>query len=125
MDVEGPAVVTVQFRWATETFLRTEDRAHGRHIYRSRGTLDGKGGLRLQYQKSESENGGWEISGSQGKCLYRLITDAESPADFLGSQTWARAFGEPTQLVVMQKHRAEIEPGGWIEPGLLAFDRSW
>ena len=28
-----------------------QDRTHGRYIYRSRGTLDGKGGLRLQYQK--------------------------------------------------------------------------
>ena len=26
----------------------------------------------------------------QGKCLYRLQTDAASPGDFLGSQTWAR-----------------------------------
>jgi hypothetical protein len=26
----------------------------------------------------------------RGKCLYRLQTDAASPGDFLGSQTWAR-----------------------------------
>ena len=27
-----------------------EDQVHGRYVYRSRGTLDGLGGLRLQYQ---------------------------------------------------------------------------
>eukprot|EP00435_Cladocopium_sp_Y103_P034819 s505_g9.t1 len=50
-DFSIPDLVTVEFRWGTETFFRTEDRTHGRYVYRSRGTLDGKGGLRLQYQK--------------------------------------------------------------------------
>ncbi|CAL1163407.1 unnamed protein product [Cladocopium goreaui] len=129
-DFSIPDLVTVEFRWGTETFFRTEDRTHGRYIYRSRGTLDGKGGLRLQYQMSKSEiderdDSGWEICGSQGKCLYRLQTDAASPGDFLGSQTWARGDRSSITLVVMQKARADIEPGGWIEGGLLAFDRRW
>ena len=30
--------------------MKTSDLSFGRHVYRSRGTLDGLGGLRLQYQ---------------------------------------------------------------------------
>ena len=29
----------------------------------------------------------------EGKCLYRLVTDATSPGEFLGTQNWTRAAG--------------------------------
>ncbi|CAE7939528.1 unnamed protein product, partial [Symbiodinium sp. KB8] len=97
------------------------DVVHGRHVYRSRGALDGKGGLRLQYEKSETA-GAWEITSSAGRCLYRLKGNAASPADFIGRRSWDRSYGGECVLVVMQKAEADVEPGGWIEGGLLALD---
>ncbi|CAE8590862.1 unnamed protein product [Polarella glacialis] len=119
--VIGPPEVTVQFRWAVETFRRTDLVEGARVVYRSRGTVDGKGGLKLSYQETTAA---WEVSSSSGGCLYRLPGNFASPADFVGSRSWQRSYGGECNLIVMQKVHVE-EDSGWLEPGLLAFDRPY
>ena len=43
-----------------------------------------------------------------GKCLYRLLGEETSPAEFLGSREWARAYGKPTTLVPRQDSLFEV-----------------
>eukprot|EP00931_Biecheleriopsis_adriatica_P120235 TRINITY_DN95350_c0_g1_i1.p1 TRINITY_DN95350_c0_g1~~TRINITY_DN95350_c0_g1_i1.p1 ORF type:complete len:179 (+),score=25.58 TRINITY_DN95350_c0_g1_i1:38-574(+) len=118
----GPAVMKVQFRWAVETFLRTDRMEHGRFVYRSRGSLDGKGGLQLSYQKKpdlpDGFEGAWEISSSAGKCLYRLACDGDTPTALVGSRPWARSYGGECNIVVMQSTQEDVV--GWVEGGLAA-----
>mmetsp|Transcript_11929 Transcript_11929/g.32752 ORF Transcript_11929/g.32752 Transcript_11929/m.32752 type:complete len:158 (-) Transcript_11929:99-572(-) len=123
-DVEaalGPSAVTVQFRWGVETFKRTDRVQCGRFVYKARGSVDGRGGLELSY--SEHGGGSWELGGSSGGCLYRILTNAATPAALIGSQEWARTSGGTCHIIVMQS--AATESGGWIDPALLAFDQRW
>mmetsp|Transcript_9406 Transcript_9406/g.17044 ORF Transcript_9406/g.17044 Transcript_9406/m.17044 type:complete len:154 (-) Transcript_9406:85-546(-) len=120
-----PEVVKVQFMWAVETFRRTDAEESGRPVYRSRGSLDGHGGLRLRYN-SQHSSGCWEIGGSSGP-LYRMDTAASSPLSFVGKCQWKRVHGgRPIFITVGVSHTAEAdEPSGWIEPALLAQERKW
>mmetsp|Transcript_18389 Transcript_18389/g.53430 ORF Transcript_18389/g.53430 Transcript_18389/m.53430 type:complete len:168 (-) Transcript_18389:171-674(-) len=117
----GPPAVTVQFIWGTETFRRTDRVECGRFVYKTRGTVDGKGGLILGY--AEHEGGCWELGSISGGCLYRFQTDAKTPAGLVGCRPWTRRSGGGTcNIVVMQR---AAETNGWVDPALLAFDRRW
>merc|ERR1719282_1577530 len=85
---EALAAVTVQFRWGTQVFYRTETVQCNRFVYKSRGTVDGKGGLILGY--SDSDGGQWQLGSGSGGCLYRFRSAAESPAELIGDHPWER-----------------------------------
>eukprot|EP00928_Gymnodinium_smaydae_P008462 TRINITY_DN13083_c0_g4_i1.p1 TRINITY_DN13083_c0_g4~~TRINITY_DN13083_c0_g4_i1.p1 ORF type:complete len:196 (-),score=39.54 TRINITY_DN13083_c0_g4_i1:180-722(-) len=119
----GPPAVTVQFMWGTQTFHRTDTQQSGRHVYRARGTLDGKGGLTLAYRESESEEsapGFWELGNSSGSCLYRLRTAALTPSELIGTMPWERSVGGGSVNIVMMQS-VSVESGGWVDPGLLPY----
>mmetsp|Transcript_29515 Transcript_29515/g.57912 ORF Transcript_29515/g.57912 Transcript_29515/m.57912 type:complete len:149 (-) Transcript_29515:71-517(-) len=117
-----PPAVTVQFRWGIETFRRTEDQQGGRFVYKAKGSVDGRGGLRLAY--GEKNGGCWELGNSAGNCQYRLRSDAQSPGDFIGYQAWERAAGGGECWITVMKSAA-TDNGGWVDPALLAFDKQF
>merc|ERR1712151_32535 len=77
----GPDAVTVQFRWGVETFKRTDVVQSGRYVYKSRTTLDGRGGLTLGYKEDDSGiPAHWALGSGSGGTLYRLENDGATPA---------------------------------------------
>lgn len=132
LSLAPPAVITVQFRWAAQTFHRSDAVNCNRHVYRSRGALDGKGGLVLQYNDSVEHGKCWELGSLSGGVLYRLPSEATSPAGFIGNLPWNRTGGGTCYVTVMRKNMAATaadaaidEVVGWVEPRLLAAESLW
>merc|ERR1712110_359480 len=108
---------------------------------KTRGTVDGKGGLTLSYREpaataatgtddagsgkplSSSGVGWWELGSKSGGCLYRHTTSATTPASLVGNLPWERSYGGAIHIPVMIS--AKPDGGGWIDPGILAFDQQW
>ncbi|CAK0822184.1 unnamed protein product [Prorocentrum cordatum] len=115
----GPPALQVQFAWAAQLFQRTEVLSFGRHVYRTRGSLDGLGGLTLSY--SMRQGGSWELGSPSGGCLYHFRSDAETPTVLVGCHPWSRVPSGVCHITVGQ--RAEVEElCGWVDPGLFALE---
>mmetsp|Transcript_11930 Transcript_11930/g.32754 ORF Transcript_11930/g.32754 Transcript_11930/m.32754 type:complete len:130 (-) Transcript_11930:99-488(-) len=119
--MEDVAVADVPQGQGQEFLDQADVSAFGKYTVQARGSVDGRGGLELSY--SEHGGGSWELGGSSGGCLYRILTNAATPAALIGSQEWARTSGGTCHIIVMQS--AATESGGWIDPALLAFDQRW
>eukprot|EP00929_Paragymnodinium_shiwhaense_P026766 TRINITY_DN15833_c0_g1_i1.p1 TRINITY_DN15833_c0_g1~~TRINITY_DN15833_c0_g1_i1.p1 ORF type:complete len:115 (-),score=19.01 TRINITY_DN15833_c0_g1_i1:63-407(-) len=113
----------VQFMWGAQEFRRTGVVQCGRYLFKARGTVDGKGGLTLGY--SEDSGGCWELGSPSGGTLYRIKTDAASPAGFLGQQKWQRKAGGPDIYVTIMQRSVEQDLEGWIDPQLLAMEKDY
>merc|ERR1719231_726682 len=107
-EMDCPEAVMVQFMWGAQEFRRTETMQCGRYLFKARGTADGKGGLTLGY--SELNGGCWELGSPSGGTLYRIITDATSPAGFLGNQAWQRKAGGGQIFITIMQRSVADEP---------------
>mmetsp|Transcript_30761 Transcript_30761/g.56076 ORF Transcript_30761/g.56076 Transcript_30761/m.56076 type:complete len:227 (+) Transcript_30761:37-717(+) len=121
----GPPIVTVQFKWGVETFTQTDIIECERFVYRSRGSLDGRGGLKLSYSApvDGATTGCWQLGSPSGGVLYRIENDGMTPAALLGNLPWKRAYGGVVHITVMRKTEEAQESAGWIDPPLLAGDK--
>merc|ERR1712107_850143 len=105
----------------TETMKRTKQVRCGRYVYKSRGSLDGRGGIELSY--NDENNGCWEIGGPSSGCLYRLEAKCVTPEGILGDRIWTRSYGGDIHIIICVS--VATDNGGWIDPALLCFDRSY
>ena len=122
-DPAGPPAISVQFRWGSQVFKRTEELRCGRRVYKSRGTLDGKGGLTLAYSSCRL-TGSWELGSESGGCLYFMESDAMTPSALIGNLQWARHPSGTCFITIMQS-AADAELGGWVDQPLLAMESMW
>eukprot|EP00811_Abedinium_folium_P008252 NODE_17624_length_933_cov_10.362283.p2 GENE.NODE_17624_length_933_cov_10.362283~~NODE_17624_length_933_cov_10.362283.p2 ORF type:complete len:224 (-),score=64.90 NODE_17624_length_933_cov_10.362283:262-846(-) len=127
----GPEAFSVQLMWGVETMTRQPYARCGRFVYKSRGSVDGRGGIELSYaaggqggEGGEGDAGGsWEIGGPSSGCLYRIRSDALTPQALIGRLPWTRSYGGVIYLTLVVS--AATQSGGWIDPQLLAFNKKW
>mmetsp|Transcript_28056 Transcript_28056/g.74130 ORF Transcript_28056/g.74130 Transcript_28056/m.74130 type:complete len:182 (-) Transcript_28056:76-621(-) len=117
-----PQAVSVQFPWGTDTFRATPEEKCGRFVYKTRGSIDGKGGLTLSF--TDEHGGCWELGGSTGT-LYRRHGVDRSPSELIGYNEWQRSVGGGIIWITVMRSASSSTTGGWIDPALLAFDRKW